>query len=73
MDASDLQRAAKISGGEFYTLETVGKLTDKLPVGRQIRIESLPPLPIWNTWKVALLFIALLTCEWLLRRRMGMV
>ena len=73
MDATDLREAARISGGEFYTIETAGTLIDKLPRGRQVRIEALPPVPIWNAWEVALLFTALLVTEWLLRRRMGMV
>ena len=71
MDATDLREAARISGGEFYTIETAGTLIDKLPRGRQVRIESLPPVPIWNAWEVALLLTALLVTEWLLRRRMG--
>lgn len=73
MDATDLQRAAEISDGKFYTVETAGNLLDNLPVGKQVRIEPLPPEPMWNSWKVALLFVALLIVEWLSRRQVGMV
>lgn len=73
MDATDLQQAADISSGEFYTLDTASTLLDKLPIGRQVRIETLPPNPIWNTWKIALPFILLLVAEWFMRRRAGMV
>lgn len=71
MDAADLQLAANATGGQFYTLETAGRLLADLPAGRQVRIESLPPQPIWNSWLSAGLFVALIVAEWLLRKRAG--
>ena len=71
-DTVDIQKATKVSGGESYTYETAEKLIERLPVGRQVRIESLTPEPIWNAWPVALCFLALLVTEWLWRRRLGM-
>jgi len=72
MDITDLKRAADASGGKFYTFETASTLIDELPMGRQVRIEPLPPDPIWNSWWVALVFLGVLVSEWLLRRRLGM-
>jgi hypothetical protein len=73
MDAAQLREAAEISGGKFYTFATIGSLLSDLPRGRQVRIESLPPVPIWNAPLIALIFVLLLTAEWLLRKRLGIL
>ncbi|MHB8970532.1 MAG: VWA domain-containing protein [Pirellulaceae bacterium] len=71
MDAADLRQAAKTSQGKFHDLKSAGKLLGDLPLGRQVRIESLPSTPVWNSPVLAGLFVFLLTMEWLLRRRLG--
>ena len=73
MDGAEMRRAAQQTGGRFYTFETAGQLLRDLPPGRQVAIESLPPLPLWNTWPVLALFLGLLIAEWILRKRRGMV
>jgi hypothetical protein len=73
MDTAELREAAKISSGKFYTLATTGKLLNDLPRGRQVRIESMPPKPIWNAPLLVGLFVALLTFEWLMRKRLGLL
>lgn len=72
IDEPDLQQAAKLSGGRYYTLEKCSRLTASLPPGRAVRVESLAPIPIWNSSITAALCVALLVAEWLLRRRLGM-
>ncbi len=73
LDAADLKFAAEQTRGKFYTIATADRLLEDLPRGRQVRIESLPPQPIWNSWKIALLFVALIAAEWLLRKKAGMI
>ena len=73
MDAAELQRAAELTKGRFYTFATAGRLLEDLPAGRQVPVESLPPKPLWSTWPVLLTCLILLTIEWLLRKRRGMV
>jgi hypothetical protein len=73
MDAAEMQQAAQETKGRFYTFATADHLSADLPEGRQVPIESLPPLPLWNKWPVLLLFLTLLIGEWLLRKRWGMV
>ena len=73
MDAAEMREAAKISVGKYYTFSTAGGLLADLPRGRQVRIESLPPKPIWNAPLLAALFVALIAAEWLLRKRVGML
>jgi hypothetical protein len=73
MQAGELRRAAEVSRGEFYRFDEAHRLPDDLPLGRRVRVETLPAQPIWNSsWLVAVL-VSLLTAEWLLRRRAGMV
>ena len=73
MDVAELQRAAELTKGRFYTFATAGRLLEDLPAGRQVPVESLPPKPLWSTWPVVLTLLILLTLEWLLRKRRGMV
>lgn len=73
MDVADLKFAAEQTRGKFYTLANADRLLEDLPRGRQVRIESLPPEPIWNSWKIALLFVTLIVTEWLLRKKAGMI
>jgi hypothetical protein len=73
MDSSALREAAKIGLGKYYTFSSAGRLLADLPAGREVRIESLPPKPIWNSPILAGLFVALITAEWLLRKRSGLL
>ncbi len=73
MDTAELTAAAKTSLGKFYRLQEADKLQGDLPRGRQVRIESLPPRPIWNAPLLAGLFVLLIAGEWLLRKRVGLL
>lgn len=73
MDAVELKSAAKLSAGKFYTFASSGTLLDDLPPGRQVRIESLPPQPLWNSPLLAGVFVLLLVAEWLARKKAGML
>ncbi|MBC8356273.1 MAG: VWA domain-containing protein [Planctomycetes bacterium] len=73
MDANDLEAAAATSRGRFYTIRNTSRLLKSLPPGEQVRIESSPPRPIWNSPWLAALFIALLVSEWILRKRAGLL
>lgn len=73
MNAAGLRRAAEQTGGRFYSFETADRLLRGLPSGRQVPIETLPPLPLWNRWPLLALFLGLLAAEWTLRKRAGMV
>ena len=73
MDALELRTAAATSGGNFYTIRNASRLLKVLPPGDQVRIESSPPEPIWNSSWLAALFVALLATEWILRKRAGLL
>jgi hypothetical protein len=73
MDTDALRQAAQQTKGCYYTIEIADRLLGDLPPGRQVPIETLPPIPLWNRWPVSLMFLALLIGEWVLRKRRGMV
>ncbi|GAA4425860.1 hypothetical protein [Bremerella cremea] len=73
MDLDELRQTASSTRGQYFSFLDSGKLLDVLPRGRQVRIQTLPPEPLWNSWKLALLFVTLLVGEWVLRKRMGLL
>ncbi|NOZ41413.1 MAG: VWA domain-containing protein [Planctomycetes bacterium] len=69
----ELAEAAKISGGKSYTFADTSQLIKELPQPQQQTLAELPPRPLWNSHAIMALFVITLTCEWLLRRRYGML
>ena len=64
---------AKITGGRFYDIQTMGQLIEDLPPGRPVPIEALPSVLLWNRWWMLLAFLTLLVIEWVLRKRTGLL
>ncbi len=73
MNQAELIRAATASGGKFYTPLTADSLLKDLPRPSKVPLDTDPPIPLWNTWPVLSLFLALITMEWVLRKRKQMV
>jgi len=73
MDAAALRKAAQLTGGQFYTVSDVERLLSDLPTGRRVPIENLPPISLWNRWWMLAAFLAVLSAEWILRKRKGML
>lgn len=73
MDESDMKKMASASGGRYFGFLEADQIIDLLPEGRQVRIETLSPEPIWNSWILAQLFVLMIISEWLLRKRMGLL
>lgn len=71
-DIPQMQRAAEMTRGRFYSFATADRLRYELPEGRQVPIESLPPRPLWNAWPVLAAFLVLLIGEWALRKLGGL-
>jgi hypothetical protein len=72
-DVAELTSATRASGGKVYRAEEANELVDDLPEGRHAPTTRLPDVPLWNSWPVPVLFIALLATEWILRKRHGML
>ena len=73
MNEAELVRAATTSGGKFHTPFDAEALTTELPKPQQVPLDTDPPIPLWNTWPVLVLFLLLLVTEWVLRKRAQMV
>ncbi|MEZ6135988.1 MAG: vWA domain-containing protein [Pirellulaceae bacterium] len=72
-DQAAMQALAKQSRGRFFTSRNAEQLFDALPAGQPTRLGTLPAQPFWNSHLIALLFVLLLTSEWLLRRHARML
>lgn len=77
LNMEDMQLAAKRSDGRFYLLSQAGDLVKSLPRGREVNIAARPPIILWNEWwfavPFALVFVALISTEWILRKKSGML
>ncbi len=73
MDVATLTAAAETTGGRFYTIENANRLPAELPAGRRVPLDNLPPVSLWNRWWLLAAFLACITCEWILRKRKGML
>ncbi len=70
MNVADLEAAATLSNGGFYTLATADKLFDDLKNLQRVPLnQPCPPIELWNQPSTYLLVLLLLTAEWLLRKR----
>jgi hypothetical protein len=73
LDRRELEQAASVSRGVFSTLDDALDLPSKIPPGHPVPLSSRERLPLWNRWEVLLLFAALLTAEWILRKRARLI
>ena len=73
MNEPELLRAAEATGGKFYTPLTASTLLTDLPKPSKVPLDTDPPIPLWNTKFLLLLFLAIITLEWILRKRLQMV
>ncbi|MCA9127506.1 MAG: VWA domain-containing protein [Planctomycetales bacterium] len=72
-DVSAMQQLAARSRGKYYAENESQRLLDDLPAGQTTQLGSLPPQSAWNSPAIAVLFIFLLSTEWILRRRARLV
>lgn len=73
MNEPELRRAAAATAGAFYPATAAAGLLADLPRPAKVPLDTDPPIPLWNTWPVLALFLALLASEWILRKRARMV
>ncbi|MEI8064388.1 MAG: hypothetical protein WCH84_10025, partial [Verrucomicrobiota bacterium] len=67
-----LQQMARASGGEYYREEDATKLINSLDPLSKGRIEESETI-LWQSWYWFVPVIALLTTEWILRKRTGLI
>jgi hypothetical protein len=70
MNQPDLERAAAATRGRFYTLAEADRLVDELPALPRVTLnQPRPPWPVWNHPLLFGLALALVSGEWILRKR----
>ncbi len=73
MNRSGLIEAAQRTRGEIIPLSDSDNLLDRLPTGRPVPIDTLPPYELWNRWPLLLGITVCLSLEWILRKRRSML
>ncbi len=74
LNESELQQAAEQSGGKYFTLADADQVIAALPDGNRVTLASTgPPWLVWTYPVLFLLAIALLTTEWLWRKRLNLL
>jgi hypothetical protein len=74
MNRVDMERAAEITQGRFYTLAGAAALLDDLPPGKRVVLNATgPPHLLWNHASVLLFALFILGAEWFLRKRMHLL
>jgi len=68
-----LRTVAELTGGRAYTAATASRLLDELPTPHELSVDAQPLRPLWNNPLTIAMFVFVLTAEWLLRRRYGML
>ncbi|MCA9191470.1 MAG: hypothetical protein KDB03_06905 [Planctomycetales bacterium] len=75
-DWDAMKLLATQSRGKFYLnseLDDPIAFFRQLPSGTPSRLGSLPPQPVWNNTWITLLFVLLISTEWIIRRRVRML
>ena len=67
-----LQRIAQVSGGTYFTPETIDQLPEKLQGEGRMRVKN-SEINLWSEWWSLIIPILFLAIEWTLRRRRGML
>jgi len=71
-DRDFLERAARITGGRLAELNDLESLLSAFGPPRETLTER-RNVSLWDTWPMLVAFLGLLTAEWILRRRSGLV
>jgi hypothetical protein len=69
LDKPRLREIARATGGEYFEIDQTAGLAAALPDRiRRLEVRS-PPIAVWDTSRVLILVVVLLTLEWALRKR----
>ncbi len=73
LDRAELTQTAETTRGRYIPLSEAEDLPDKIPPGQPVPLETQDPISLWNRPEFLLLFAALLSGEWLWRKRLRLV
>jgi hypothetical protein len=70
MNQAELERAALVSRGGYYSLADADRLPPELPEFPRVALhQPRPPYQLWSHPAWFLVGLSLIGCEWLLRKR----
>jgi hypothetical protein len=70
MNQADMERAAELTQGRFYSLADAHRLVDEIPPGYRVALNIPgPPWMLWNNFAMFMLVLGLFAGEWILRKR----
>ena len=69
LDKPLLVELAETSGGRYFGIDQLDGLAAAIPDRRRHIDIASKPIPVWDTNRVLLLLVGLLTIEWALRKR----
>jgi len=72
-DLDSLRAAAQLTGGKFYSPLQAYTLPRDIPPGRKIPLQTEPPIRLWHSWPLLILFVSLLIFEWSMRKYLRML
>jgi len=72
-DPALMQQIAAVGGGQSLQPSELNSLPEKLRSAELASVKVSEPRTLWDRWWVLAALLGLLTAEWLLRRRLGLV
>ena len=69
LDRTELEQTARRTHGRYLSLWNASELPADIPPGQPVPLESQEPISLWNRWELMLLFAAVISTEWWLRKR----
>ena len=73
LDRADLEAATRATHGRYFPLHEADRVPAEIPAGQPVPLSAATIIPLWTRWELLVLFAALLTVEWSLRRRWRLV
>lgn len=72
-DPDLLATIAKATGGKVLNPEELIKELKSIDLRQFSEFESQEERRLWDNWPLLMIFVAIITCEWIIRRKSGMV
>ncbi len=69
LDEAELRKTADDTGGRYTSIAQAAGVAERIPPGPVLTLEALATKPLWNRWELLVLLLALLSAEWVLRKR----
>jgi hypothetical protein len=71
---NQLRAAAERSGGKYYDLDEAQRLPEAIDEIQEVkRVPESAPVTLWDRWWMLLLFVGVVSAEWVLRKFMNLV